>query len=74
MVIVYMLWFVGTEAAAASLHAAEDSGTKTGLPRLHDHHDLHATEGGTSGWVYLLRNFLLHLSHLVCARVCVRSR
>lgn len=33
---------VGIKAAAASFHTAEDSGTKTGLPGLYDHYDLHA--------------------------------
>lgn len=37
--------FVGAEAAAASLHAAEDSGKNPRLPGRHDHHDLHAAEG-----------------------------
>lgn len=33
----------GIKAPAASLHFAEDSGTKTGLPGCYDYHDLHAS-------------------------------
>lgn len=41
------LFTAGAEAAAASLHAAQDSGPDAGLPGRHHHHDLHAAQGDT---------------------------